>query len=140
MRYPVNLIETENNQYIVKLLDIPEALTQGDTKEEALEMALDALLTAFEFYFEDNERIPEPSKAPGDYVEVPVSVEAKILMLNTFVDSRLSRVELSKKLGVKKQEITRLFDLRHSTKIDTVAQAIKAMGSRLSLKLIPNDI
>ncbi|EMZ5448108.1 hypothetical protein KDV41_15615 [Providencia stuartii] len=39
-------------------------------------------------------------------------------------------------MGVKKQEITRLFNLQHSTKIDTINQAIIAMGHRLTLSLL----
>ncbi|HAU5528435.1 TPA: type II toxin-antitoxin system HicB family antitoxin [Proteus mirabilis] len=135
MRYPVKLDKSEEGGYVVSFLDIPEALTQGDTREEALEMAQNALLTAFEFYFEDNEKIPEPSVITGDYIELPVSVVAKILMLNLFVDSKLTRSELARKMGVKKQEITRLFNLQHSTKIDTINQAIIAMGSKLSISL-----
>lgn len=137
MRYPVKLDKAKEGGYVVSFLDIPETLTQGDAREEALEMAQDALLTAFQFYFEDNEKIPEPSEITGDYIEIelPVSVVAKILMLNLFVDSKLTRSELARKMGVKKQEITRLFNLQHSTKIDTINQAIIAMGSKLSISL-----
>lgn len=113
--------------------DIPEALTQGDTREDALKEALDALVTAFEFYFEDNQRVPASGCIVNDYVEVPASIAAKVLMLNAFVDSGLTQVELASRMGVKKQEVTRLFDLHHSTKIDTIQKAISAMGLRLEL-------
>ncbi|VEB83592.1 transcriptional regulator [Citrobacter koseri] len=32
MRYPVNLIPAEEGGYVVSFPDIPEALTQGDTR------------------------------------------------------------------------------------------------------------
>lgn len=136
MRYPVNLDKADDGGHIVSFPDIPEALTQGDTREEALEMAQDALLTAFEFYFEDSEKIPAPSEITGDYIELPVSAVAKILMLNLFVDSKLTQSDLARGMGVKKQEITRLFNLRHSTKIDTINHAITVMGHRLQLSLV----
>ncbi|WJV61019.1 type II toxin-antitoxin system HicB family antitoxin [Pectobacteriaceae bacterium C52] len=132
MRYPVNL-EPDTGGYVVSFPDIPEALTQGDTKEEALAMALDALVTSFEFYFEDNQRVPLPAEITGNYVEVPSSVAAKVIMLNAFVDSGLTQVELASRMGIKKQEVTRLFDLHHSTKIDTIQKAISALGKRLEL-------
>ncbi|MDX6916525.1 type II toxin-antitoxin system HicB family antitoxin [Pectobacterium carotovorum] len=132
MRYPVNL-DPDSGGYVVSFPDIPEALTQGDTREDALKEALDALVTAFEFYFEDNQRIPAPGNITGDCVEVPASIAAKVLMLNAFVDSGLTQVELASRMGVKKQEVTRLFDLHHSTKIDTIQKAISAMGLRLEL-------
>lgn len=118
--------------------DIPEALTQGDTREEALSAALDALVTAFEFYFEDNEQIPLPSgvNAGDDFVEVPLSVASKVLLLNAFLESRLTQQELAKRIGKPRQEITRLFDLNHATKIDAVQSAAKALGRELTLNIM----
>lgn len=135
MRYPVTLEPVEEGGYFVSFPDIPEALTQGDTREEALEMALDALITAFEFYFEDNEKIPLPGPVGLDYVDVPLSVASKVLMLNAFLDSKLTQIELANRMGVKKQEVTRIFDLRHSTKIDTVGKVASAIGHQLTLSI-----
>ncbi|WAT01504.1 type II toxin-antitoxin system HicB family antitoxin [Rouxiella chamberiensis] len=132
MRYPVTL-EPDNGVYLVQFPDIPEALTQGGSREEALEMALDALVTSFEFYFEDSEKVPAPSAVTGDYVEVPASVTAKVIMLNAFIDSGLTQIQLANAMGVKKQEVTRLFDLQHSTKIDTIQKALSALGKQLEL-------
>lgn len=123
----------DSGGYVVSFPDIPEALTQGDTREEALKNALDALVTAFEFYFEDGERIPEPSEVNGDFVEVPASVAAKVMLLNTWVGSGLTQVDLANRMGIRKQEVTRVFDLKHSTKIDTIQKAMAALGRRLEI-------
>ncbi|ECU7993254.1 type II toxin-antitoxin system HicB family antitoxin [Salmonella enterica subsp. enterica serovar Toucra] len=132
MRYPIKL-QPDSGGYFVSFPDIPEALTQGDDKEEAMSMGLDALVTAFEFYFEDERKVPAPGKITGDYVEVPASVAAKILLLNEFLDSGLTKTELASRMGIKKQEMTRLFDLRHSTKIDTVQKALMTLGRRMEV-------
>ncbi|AHF74659.1 antitoxin of the hicA hicB toxin-antitoxin system [Candidatus Sodalis pierantonius str. SOPE] len=133
MRYPVNL-QPDTGGFMVSFPNIPEALTQGDSRDEALAMALDALVTSFDFYFEDNRKVPPPSAITGDYVDVPLSVASKVVLLNAFVDSGLTQVELAARMGVKKQEVTRLFDLHHSTKIDTVQRAMLALGKRLELQ------
>lgn len=135
MRYPVNL-EPDSGGFFVSFPDIPEALTQGDSREDALSMALDALVTAFEFYFEDNRKVPLPSEVTGEFVDVPLSVASKVLMLNAFIDSSLTQTELANRMGVKKQEITRLFDLKHATKIDAIQKAMQAIGKRLEIKVI----
>ncbi|EDW1733139.1 type II toxin-antitoxin system HicB family antitoxin [Salmonella enterica subsp. enterica] len=132
MRYPVILMP-DSGGYVVSFPDIPEALTQGDTREEALKNALDALVTAFEFYFEDGEHIPEPGEINGDFVEVPASVAAKVMLLNTWVGSGLTQVELANRMGIRKQEVTRVFDLKHSTKIDTIQKAMAVLGRRLEI-------
>ena len=132
MRYPVNL-QPDTGGFVVSFPDIPEALTQGDDRSNALFMGLDALVTAFDFYFEDNRKVPLPGMVTGDYVEVPLSVASKVMLLNAFIDSGLTQVELAERMGVKKQEVTRLFDLHHSTKIDTIQRAMSALGKRLEL-------
>jgi len=96
-------------------------------------MALDALVTSFDFYFEDNRRIPAPGIIDGDYVDVPLSVASKVMLLNAFIESGLTQSELARLMGVKRQEVTRLFNLHHSTKIDTVQKALLALGKRLEL-------
>lgn len=120
---------------MVSFPDIPEALTCGDTFEEALTEAEGALVTAFEFYFEDVRAIPMPSEpVPGGaVVEVPISVWAKVLLLNAMVSSQISQAELARRIGVPRQQIQRLIDLRYTTKIDTLAAAIAATGRRLEL-------
>lgn len=132
MKYPVNLIPDAGG-FAVMFPDIPEALTQGDSREEALEMARDALLTAFEFYFEDGREVPAPGAVTGDAVEVPASAAAKVMLLNAFVASGVTQVELARRMDVQKQVITRLFDLHHATKIDAIAQALGALGYELRL-------
>lgn len=134
MRYPVNL-QPDTGGYFVSFPDIPEALTQGGDREEALSMALDALVTSFDFYFEDGRAVPDPSPVTGDYVDVPSSVAAKVLLLNAFLSSGLTQVELAARMGIRKQEVTRLFDLHHSTKIDTIQTALAALGKRLELSV-----
>jgi antitoxin HicB len=135
MRYPIKL-EPDTGGYVVSFPDIPEALTQGDTKEEALSMGLDALVTALDFYFEENRKVPEPSPITGDYVELPLSVASKVLLLNAFIEADISQVELASLMGIKKQEVTRLLDLHHSTKIDTIQHALNALMRPMSVDYI----
>ena len=61
MQYPV-LITHEDNGYTVTFRDIPEALTCGDSLEDARAMAVDALISGLDFYFEDRRPGPSPSK------------------------------------------------------------------------------
>lgn len=132
MRYPVNLTPCDGG-YVVSFPDIPEALTQGDDREEALSMAADALVTAFDFYFEDRREVPLPSLCDGDFIEIPASVTAKVLLLNAVVQAGVSNAELARMVGTRPQEITRVFDLHHATKIDTIQKALSVMGKRLDM-------
>lgn len=123
---------------MVSFPDIPEALTQGNTRHDALQAARTALITAFEFYFDDNEAIPLPSAvgAEDTYVEIPLSVASKVLLLNAFLESKITQQVLANRIGRPKQEITRLFDLKHTTKIDAVQIAARVLGKELALTML----
>ena len=135
MFYPAQFEAAPEGGFVVTFRDIPEAITQGDTEEEAMEMAKDALVTAMDFYFEDRRNVPAPSAAlSGErLVPLPPSVYAKVLLLNEFLDSRITQAELGRRMGVRPQELTRILDLGHATKIDTVADALAALGKQLTV-------
>lgn len=134
MYYPATLTPNGSG-FTVSFRDIPEAITEGDSLDEALAMAKDALAVAMEFYSEDNRTVPMPSKAAADehLVGLPPSVWAKVLLLNEMLAQNVSQAELAKRLGVVPQKVTRLVDLSHTTKIDTLALAFDKLGKRLGV-------
>lgn len=134
MDYPV-VIERDGETWMASFPDIPEALTNGDSREEALQEAKDALLTAFEFYVEDNRPVPMPSVATEghDVVAVPLSVWSKILLLNAMCGSGVDYDELARRLEHPPQEVRHLTDLRHDIDIDLLANALRALGRNVEL-------
>ncbi|SAK65550.1 Antitoxin HicB [Caballeronia pedi] len=135
-RYPA-LFEPEGSGFVVSFRDIPEALTQGDTLDEAREMAADALLTAMDFYFEDKRPVPSPSKAKKgeELVALPASVSAKILLLNEMIAQGVTPSELARRLSTRPQDVNRIMTLNHATKIDTIAEALSVLGKQLEISI-----
>lgn len=136
-KYPARFDPADEGGYTVTFRDVPEAITQGDTLEEAEAMARDALVTAMDFYFEDGRPVPAPSKLEkGErLVALPPSVAAKVALLNARLESGARPVDVARSMGIKPQEMTRVFDLSHATKIDTIAAALAAMGYEMELKV-----
>lgn len=132
MRYPINL-SPDTGGFVVTFPDIPEAMTQGDSYEEALEMAKDVLESSLDFYFEDERKVPLPTKLKKGqpYIELSPSLWAKVLLLNEMLSQRIRPADLAKRLNIKPQEVTRLMNIKHSTKIDAIGQAFTAMGKTL---------
>lgn len=56
--YTIILIPAEEGGYIVDVPALPGCMTQGETREEALEMAKDAIKGYLECLIEDGEPIP----------------------------------------------------------------------------------
>jgi antitoxin HicB len=138
MKFPVILAPDEKEGgYVVTFPDIPEAVTQGETEEEALNMAREALETALEFYFEDNRAVPHPSSPePGQrVVTLPPSLSAKILLLNEMVIQNIRPAELARRLNTTPQAVNRMTDIRHTTRIDGIDAALHALGRRMEICL-----
>lgn len=73
--YPVRLArDRKDGGYVVTCRNIPEAITQGETVEEALAEAEGALQAAVEGRMEDGLEIPVPSPAKRGERMVPIPV------------------------------------------------------------------
>jgi antitoxin HicB len=133
--YPVNL-RKDGKYILVTFPDIPEAITQGDNRAQALEMAKEALETAMDFYFDDHRPVPLPSRSKRGQpvVELAPSVAAKVLLLNEMLRQKVRPIELARRLGSTKQEVNRLTNLHHPTKIDRIDSALRALGKRLVIE------
>ena len=134
--YPAR-VTRDGDGYLVTFPDIPEALTGARDRADAIALAADALTTAMDFYFEDRRAVPMPSprKRGQIAIDLPPSVAAKVLLLNEMIRQGTRPAELARLMHARPQEVTRLVDLHHPTKIDTVAAALLAMGKRLELRL-----
>ncbi|MCU4576113.1 type II toxin-antitoxin system HicB family antitoxin [Acinetobacter courvalinii] len=133
MLYPAKFdLNPDTGCYVVSFRDLPEALTQGYSLDEARTQAKDALIDALDFYFEDERPVPPPSELQEgeEIVEIPLSVWSKVLLLNTMLEQRVSQAELGKMLNKPRQEINRMTNLSHATKIDSIVEALKALGKQ----------
>ena len=129
--YPVILTEDKDDGgYVVTCRDLPEAITQGDTIEEAFEAAADALDEALCGCINHSRDIPEPSaKQVGERLApVPVTTALKAAAYTRFRASGQTKVALAKSLDMKESEVRRILDPRHGTKAATLERFIRSLG------------
>ena len=95
-------------------------------------------LSAAQQTVEDKRAVPTPSKAKrGQHIiELPASLSAKVLLLNEMVAQNMRPAELARRLNTTPQEVNRLTNLRHTTRIDSIADALRAMGRKLEIGVI----
>jgi antitoxin HicB len=60
--YPVTLTPDTNGTILVTFKDVPEAVTFGESEDDALRHAKDALDSALSFYVDARQQLPTPSK------------------------------------------------------------------------------
>jgi antitoxin HicB len=69
-------------------------------------------------------------------IELPASIAAKVLLLNEMIAQKVRPAQLARRLQIKPQEVTRLIDLNHTTKIDGIAAALKALGKTMEIRAV----
>ena len=71
------------------------------------------------FFRDIPEALTEAARRDEVLGEVPPSAAAKVLLLNAMVESGVRPAELARRLGVSRQEVHRLTDLRHFVNQDS---------------------
>jgi len=132
MRYPVDVVHGHSG-FIIYCRDLPEVEVVGKTRESALTDCPAEIMKAFETYFSARNPIPMPSLLGETFVEMPASLTAKVLLLNEIIRQEITNAELAKRMGLSRQDVTRILDLSHTTKIDTIQKALLVLGKRLEL-------
>lgn len=135
--YPVKVQSNNEGGFIATFPDVPEANTEAWSMEQLKTNAQDALITSIDFYIEDHRHFPSPSKVKNGNmaIELPASIATKIVLLNLMVSLNIRPVDLARKMKIKPQEVNRIIDVHHATKIDTIQKAIKVLGKELVFAL-----
>lgn len=131
--YPATLIPDPDGGFTVTFRDVPEAITEGDSREEALLRAEDALESALAMYVMAKEPLPVPSAAQRKEVMVPLSAlgMAKTALYQAMREQGVGRAELARRLRWHLAQVNRVLDLRHASKMEQVEAALAALGLRL---------
>jgi antitoxin HicB len=137
LSYPIVVTPDTNDTLLVTFPDIPEANSVAKDLAEVMREGLDALETALELYFETKRPIPLPSQNLSEQARVtlPALPSAKVLLWNEMCAQKIRKADLARLLDVHMPQIDRLFDLRHSSKIEFLERAANAMGKSLRVSL-----
>lgn len=136
MRYPVTITKDDNNTYLVSFPDVPEAVTFGDTKEEALGHAQDALLTVFDAYIRERKDIPAASNRGTSFIELPALETTKVELYRAMREREVGKTELAKRLDWHLPQVDRVLNVRHGSQLDQLEAAFSALGKKLVLNVV----
>ena len=135
--YRYTLERQENGWWLVRFPAIPEALTEGETEEEARANALDCVITALEGYMKAGKPLPRAGAGHSgpDRAVLPSLVTAKLAVYETMRARGWSKVKLARELGVPENSVRRLLDLHHSSQMWIIDEALAKMNAELSIDL-----
>jgi antitoxin HicB len=131
--YPVTLSSEKRGGYTVTFRDLPEAITYGKDKREAVEQAADCLEEAIANRIVMRTEIPVPSPARRSqaWVPVPAPTAAKAALYLAMKETGVSNTVLARRLGCDEKEIRRMLNPRHPTKLPRIQAALQVLGWRL---------
>jgi antitoxin HicB len=136
VEYPARFIrDKESGGFVVTFPDVPEAITEGESLEEAMRMAEEALELALTFYVEKSRDLPQPGtlKRGMRMVSVPALSEAKFMLCEALRSAGIKKIELARRLRCSPSQVDRLLDIQHKSKLDQLQAAFAALGKRLSI-------
>ncbi len=131
--YPARIEQDEQGNQVVTFRDIPFAVTDGKTIEDALMEARDCLETAMASCIKDREEIPIPSDPqPGEHlIRLPAQTAAKTALYMAVRASGISQNALAEKIGVDGKEVRRMLNPWQQTKLPRIEQALDVLGYSL---------
>ena len=134
--YPVTLTP-DGATVLVTFKDIPEAITFGVNKDEALLHAIDALETGLSFYVDARKQLPVASRPKrGQKTVRPSALEsAKLGVYQAMTEQGIRKAELARRLGWHTPQVDRLFDLRHASRLDQIEAVARVLGRQLEVRV-----
>ena len=134
--YKYRLERQENGWLLIRFPKVPEALTEGETEEDARSLGADALLAALEGYVKSGLAIPE-GDCGRDRIVLPSLVTAKLAVYRAMRDLGWTKQKLADELGTGENSIRRLLNLQHSSHMWVIDEALAKMGQELTIDVAP---
>jgi len=134
--YPVRL-KAGKVGITIQFPDLPEAITSGKTRSDALEQASDCLEEAVAGRISDGLDIPEPSaaKTKQALVSLPAPMAAKAALYLAIKETGISNAKLARRLGYDEREIRRMLDPRQGTRLARIQRVLEMLGKRLLISM-----
>lgn len=128
--YPCTIEKDRDEKYLVTFPDFPEALTEGETEEEALFNASEVLTLTLEGRAEENISIPLPSQQEVKTMVYPSSrVQAALLVRFSRKGRKIA--DLARSLGTSWPVVSNMEDLHHWTTLRQLEKTAAILGKRL---------
>ena len=136
LAYPVTLTEDEG-WFIVESPDFPNVTAQGETREEALADAVNAIATGIAMRIRNSESIPAPSfgMIGQPVVTLPTQVMLKAMIHGEMLRRKMSKADFARTVGWRPTQVVRLLDVTHASKLDAIDEAFGALGQQLEVSV-----
>ncbi len=135
--YPCKIEKGSDGKYLATFPDFSETLTEGDTQEEALFNAAEALTLTLEGRAEEGLTIPFPPQIESEHMIYP-SCRVQAALLVRFNRKERKIADMARSLGTSWPAASQMEDLHHWTTLRQLDKTAAILGKRLIISFEDN--
>ena len=133
--YEIELTE-DDGAWLVTCPALPEVTSFGETKDDALLHAADAVEEALAARIATGAEIPlARGRSEGPHVALPLLTQLKVELYRALRAEGKSRADLQRAMKVHRPQVDRLLDLNHASKLDQIEAAFRALGREVNISV-----
>lgn len=133
--YRIKIEPDDNGTLLVTCPALPEVATFGDDAADATRRAVGAIEEAIAARLADGEDIPEGHQRGPRLVRLPALTVLKVELYRQLREAGMTRAELARRLGWKRESVDRLFRLDHASRLEQLEAAFAALGQAVSVSV-----
>ena len=139
-QYPAVFTPSDEGGFVITFPDVPEAITQGETVEQCINEASDALEESIIGRINTRKEVPAPSaQQSGQYlIPVPAQTALKAALYEEVRLREWSNVQLASEIGIDEKEVRRLLNPHHSSKLPRIEEILERVGKRVVIQIEDN--
>ena len=133
--YRIKLESDDNGTFLVTCPSLPEVTTFGENESDAMQHAVGAIEEAIAARMADGQAVPEGHRRGPHLVRVPTLTVLKVELYRQLRRADITRAELARRLGWKRESVDRLFRLDHASRLEQIEAAFGALGQAVSVSV-----
>ena len=133
--YRIKIEPDDNGTLLVTCPALPEMTTFGDDEADAMRRAVGAIEEAIAARMADGEDVPEGHQRGPRLVRLPALTVLKVELYRQLREAGMTRAELARRLGWKRESVDRLFRLDHASRLQQLEAAFAALGQAVSVSV-----
>jgi antitoxin HicB len=133
--YRIKLEPDDNGTLLVTCPALPEVTTFGDDEADAMRRAVGAIEEAIAARMADGQDVPEGHRRGPRLVPLPALTVLKVELYRQLRKASVTRAELARRLGWKRESVDRLFRLDHASRLEQIEAAFGALGRSVSVSV-----
>jgi len=133
--YRIKIEPDDNGTLLVTCPVLPEVTTFGDDEADAMRRAVGAIEEAIAARMADGEDVPEGHQRGPRLVRLPALTVLKVELYRQLREAGMTRAELARRLGWKRESVDRLFRLDHASQLEQLEAAFGALGQTVSVSV-----